>query len=68
MPAVPADLIATAMSATGLSARSLARVIGVDERTMRRWLAGDVPMPGPAIALMRILSAAPESVLLLGES
>lgn len=58
-------LIRNAMSATGLSARRLARTIGVDERTMRRWQAGDAPLPGPAVALLRILIAIPEAMAVL---
>ena len=58
------SLIRSAMDATGLSARGLAASIGVDERTMRRWQSGDAPIPGPAVALLRILAAAPDTLLL----
>jgi DNA-binding transcriptional regulator YiaG len=62
-----AQLIRAAMSATGQSARGLARLIGVDERTMRRWLADESPVPGPALALFRILRAEPHTLLLMGD-
>jgi DNA-binding transcriptional regulator YiaG len=53
------------MEATGLSARSLARVLDVDERTVRRWLAGDREIPGPALQLLRLLTAKPKLVAVL---
>jgi hypothetical protein len=40
------DLLEAAIRARGLSARSFARVVLLrDERTVRRWLAGDSPIP-----------------------
>jgi hypothetical protein len=40
------ELIAAAVEASGLSARRFAeRVLSRDERTVRRWTAGDVPIP-----------------------
>lgn len=60
-------VINAAMEATGLSARGLSRVIGVDERTMRRWQAGDREMPEPVVRLLRLLTVSPENALLLGE-
>lgn len=59
-------LIRAAMAATGLSARSLARVLAVNERTVRRWLEGN-PMPGPAMQLCRALAHDPSIVHALGE-
>jgi DNA-binding transcriptional regulator YiaG len=59
-----AEIIRAAITATSSSARGFARVIGVDERSMRRWLAGD-PVPGPVIALCRILAARPALVRLI---
>ena len=32
-------------SEVGLSQRGLAKVLDIDERTVRRYLAGDLPMP-----------------------
>jgi plasmid maintenance system antidote protein VapI len=40
----PADLRATA-AALGLKGRGLARALGVNERTYRRWLDGSTPIP-----------------------
>jgi hypothetical protein len=40
------DLLAAAIKASGLSARKFAELVLVrDERTVRRWLAGDSPIP-----------------------
>jgi DNA-binding transcriptional regulator YiaG len=60
-------LVRQAIEATGLSARGLARLIGCNERTMRRWLAGADEPRGPARSLLRILAAAPETALLIGD-
>lgn len=52
-----------AIDASGLSARRFAvRALGVDERTVRRWLAGDAEIPAPAARLCRLLAADPELV------
>lgn len=41
-----AELLRRAIEATGLSARRFAvEVLVRDERTVRRWLAGDSPIP-----------------------
>jgi hypothetical protein len=39
------DLLELAIKRSGLSARAFAREIWRDERTVRRWLAGDSPVP-----------------------
>lgn len=65
-----AALIAAAMQATGLSARALARVLAVDEVTVRRWLIPPPhgrPLKGPARQLLRVLVEWPEAALLLGD-
>lgn len=57
MPSNP-DLLRAAIEASGLSARRFAvDVLAVDERTVRRWLAGDRDMPGPAVQLCRLVVA-----------
>lgn len=56
------ELLRQALEQTNLSARSFAHVLVVDERTIRRWLAADRPMPGPVIQLCRLLSANPDLV------
>jgi hypothetical protein len=49
------DRLAAAIPASGYSARRYATaVLGVDERTVRRWLASDTVIPGP----VRVISAA----------
>lgn len=62
------DLIRAAIEATGLSARSLARFMDVNERTVRRWLDGSQDMSGPARLLLRVLVMEPHLVLALRES
>lgn len=44
-------LLRNAIAASGLSARSFAALLGVDERTVRRWLAGDREIPGPVLVI-----------------
>ncbi|MDP2322589.1 MAG: helix-turn-helix domain-containing protein [Gammaproteobacteria bacterium] len=34
-----------ALTKAGLSQRGAARLLGIDERTMRRYCAGDLPVP-----------------------
>lgn len=42
------ELLTQAIEASGMSARRFAvRVLIRDERTVRRWLAGDSPLPRP---------------------
>lgn len=45
------DLIAAAVTAGGLSSRQFAeRVMGRDERTVRRWASGEIAIPATARA------------------
>lgn len=62
----PRDILREAITATGLSDRAFARVLAVDERTVRRWIAVDREIPGPAVQLCRAIIAEPSIVLLLG--
>lgn len=39
------DALRAAPAALGLSGRGLARLLDVNEKTFRRWVAGDVPIP-----------------------
>lgn len=49
----PVTLLRAAIAASGLSARQFAvRVLLRDERTVRRWLAGDSPIPTPVVAFL----------------
>ena len=58
----PSHLITAAIEATGLSRLALAEAIGSDPTTLRRWAAGTRHMPGPAVAVLRILAAHPEAL------
>ena len=47
----PAEMLRRVIEASGMSARGFARdVLLRDERTVRRWLAGDSPIPEPVVA------------------
>lgn len=47
------DRLARAITASGLSARQYATMVLLrDERTVRRWLAGDSPIPEPVLAFL----------------
>ncbi len=53
------DLLAAKIEASGLSARRFAREVLVrDERTIRRWLAGDSPIPEAVISFLNEKDAA----------
>ena len=58
----PTDGLRAAIGATTNSARAFAAMIGSDERTVRRWLAGDRNIPGPVLTLCRLLVAYPGMV------
>lgn len=51
----PATLLPDAIAASGLSARSFAAIIAVDERTVRRWIAGERDVPGPVRVICRAI-------------
>ena len=56
-----ADLYVAAAEAIGESHRGLAlRVLGVNERTGRRWRAGDSPIDEPVRRLLLVLIRHPE--------
>ena len=57
-----ADLLTDAIAASGLSARSFAALLEVDERTVRRWLAGDREIPGPVVVICRAIIRDPRIV------
>lgn len=51
-------LLEAAIAASGLSARRFATEQMLrDERTIRRWLAGDVPIPDVVVARLEALTA-----------
>lgn len=50
----PSDLLRHVIECSGLSARAFAREVLIrDERTIRRWLAGDSPIPEPVVAFLK---------------
>ena len=55
----PADLRA-ALDAIGWGPTTLAERAGINERTVRRWLAGQNPVPGAVAAWLAALAAAHE--------
>jgi transcriptional regulator with XRE-family HTH domain len=46
----PAQRLRAALAALGWSQRELARQLAQDERTVRRWAAGEYPCPEPVLA------------------
>ena len=54
----PADLRA-ALAALELTQGGFARLVRVDARTVRRWVAGDREIPGPVIAIVEWLTERP---------
>jgi DNA-binding transcriptional regulator YiaG len=55
MLAVSADAFRAALTGLGLSQSGFARVALVDARTVRRWCDGTRAVPGPVVALLRLL-------------
>lgn len=54
------ELLRTAIDVSGMSARQFAvSVLLRDERTVRRWLAGDRPIPQVVLEHLQTLVAAP---------
>lgn len=51
------DEYRTALESLDLSQVGAARLLGVDERTSRRWAIGERPIPGPAERFLRYLIA-----------
>lgn len=46
---------ADAIERLGLSQRRAGRFLGVDERTSRKWIAGDARIPESAAKLLRLM-------------
>ena len=44
-----------ALDHLGLTQMDASRLLGVDGRTVRRWVAGDIKIPGPAEMFLRYL-------------
>ncbi len=55
------ELLAAAIERSGLSARKFAELVLVrDERTIRRWLAGDSPIPKVVRDMLKTEIARPD--------
>lgn len=52
-----ADEYREAIEALGLSQVAAAKLLGVDDRTSRRWASGDREIPPPAARFLRYLIA-----------
>jgi DNA-binding transcriptional regulator YiaG len=50
-----ADELRHAIAASGLSARSFAALLEVDERTVRRWIGEERQIPGPVLVIARAI-------------
>ena len=46
---------ADAIERLGLSQRGAGKILGVDERTSRKWIAGDARIPESAAKLLRLM-------------
>jgi hypothetical protein len=51
-PLSDAELVREAITASGLSARRFAALVWRDERTVRRWVNGQSPIPGTVRVLL----------------
>lgn len=55
-PTTPLEILEAAITASGFSARAFARkVLDVDERTVRRWLAGETFGGTPLVVCLAII-------------
>jgi hypothetical protein len=54
---VTADQYRSAIETLGLSQIAAARLLGVDERTSRRWACDERDIPGPVAQFLRYLIA-----------
>jgi DNA-binding transcriptional regulator YiaG len=61
----PNDVLDVAIAASGLSARSFAALLQVDERTVRRWKAEEREIPGPVIVICAAIIRDPRIVAAL---
>lgn len=64
----PPETLRQAIAVSGLSARSFAALLEVDERTVRKWLAGDRGLHGPALVICRAIIRDPRVVAMLAPS
>jgi DNA-binding transcriptional regulator YiaG len=50
----PAELRAS-LTRLNLSQVGAARLLNVDPRTMRRWISGEIAVPGPVVVLLDLM-------------
>jgi DNA-binding transcriptional regulator YiaG len=55
LPDMTADQFRAALAGLGMTQAGFARVALVDARTVRRWALGERDVPGPVVALLRLL-------------
>jgi DNA-binding transcriptional regulator YiaG len=55
-----ADEFRAALAALGLSQVAAASALEVDERTVRRWTAGERAIPGPVRVALRLMARTPQ--------
>lgn len=60
-----AELLRQAIASSGLSARSFAAFLEVDERAVRYWLAGERRISGPVLVICRAIIRDPRIVAML---
>ena len=59
--AMTPDELLEVLGALGLSVSAAARLLGVNDRTVRRWSSGDAPLPPPATRFSALTHTAPRS-------
>jgi DNA-binding transcriptional regulator YiaG len=59
---VTAAQFRAAIDRLGLNQLEAAHLLRVDGRTVRRWIAGDREIPGPAIAFLELLEGCPTAL------
>lgn len=63
-----ADDLRDAMTATSVNVRGMAEMLAVDERTVRRYLDGTRPIPGPVHQLLKLIRIYPQMSFHLRQS
>jgi DNA-binding transcriptional regulator YiaG len=59
------DALRAELTRLGLSQIALSRLLAIDDRTVRRWAAGELPVPRAVVLLLPRLSSA-EAAALVG--
>lgn len=66
MPPMTGDELVAALDALEIEQRELARLLGINEKTVRRWTVSGGEAPGYASLVVRLLLARPRLKELLG--